>query len=125
MEPRQRRPWWQIGCAALFGVLLALGVGVALGLTAGGSAAPVTAREHEIVVTQVQNGVFGSPIGRLFQLSYRVERIPDPEPGPCEDDIVREAAGGSDEAAWHVTAYGPFGLRVGGAILTCSGDARD
>lgn len=106
-------------------MLLALVVGVGLGLTAGGSSAPVTALEHESVVTQVRNEIVEHPFQRLIQLSYRVERIADPGPGPCEDDLLTEAAGGAEETAWHVTAHGLFGIRVGGAIVTCEGATRD
>jgi hypothetical protein len=125
MEPQPGRSWWRIGCAAVLGVVAVFAVGLVLGWSAGGPVAPVTALEHRIVITQARNEIFEHPFQRLTQLSYRVERIPDPEPGPCEDDLLTEAAGGSEDVAWHVTAYGLFGVTAGGTTITCGVSTRD
>lgn len=102
----------------------ALAVGVVAGVGAAGDpVAPVTWQERDAIAGEARS-FFDNPLQRLVHLSYRVERIPDPEPGPC-DDKPFDGWTGTDDAAWHVTAFTIFGLRAGGVTITCSGEDAD
>lgn len=50
-----------------------------------------------------------------------MERIPDASGKAC-DDILR-ALGAPPGTAWHVTGYCPFGIRIGGGVISCYGDS--
>lgn len=98
-------------------VVAALALGVWIGGQAGGAVAPVTPQEHAAIAAYARTD-FDHPFTQLKQLSYRVERIADPEPGPCRDEQLGGWTG-TDDAAWHVTAFTIFGLPAGGMTITC------
>jgi hypothetical protein len=112
-------------------VVLGLGIafvavsvtGIVIGARAGGAVAPVTA-EEQAFIAQYARLAWDHPFTQLKQLSYRVERIEDPELGPCEDDQLGGWTG-TDDAAWRVTAYTLFGSVAGGMTITCGGSSVD
>lgn len=57
----------------------------------------------------------------MLLLSTRVERIPDASGKACDD--ILGALGAPPGTSWHVTGYGPFGIRIGGGVITCYGDS--
>lgn len=107
--------------AGILAIVLLFGVWI--GTMAGQAVPPVTFAERDALASEARMG-FDNPFLKLIQLSYRVERIPDPEPGPCGDKRL-DGWTGTDQAAWHVTAYTVFGLPAGGITITCGGGSAD
>lgn len=93
-----------------------------LGLTAAGEGDPrLTDAERHELIGQARGSILENPFQRLLLLSTRVERIEDDSGVAC--DAILGAVGAPPGTAWHVTGYGPSGLRIGGGVITCSGDS--
>lgn len=106
---------------AVAGVVTLVVAGVGLGLVAAGSGDPgLTDRERRELTGEARNSVLENPFQHLLLLSTRVERIPDDSGKPCDD--ILGPLGAPPGTAWHVTGYGPFGIRIGGGVITCYGD---
>jgi hypothetical protein len=106
---------------AVAGVVFVVVAGIGLGLAAAGSGDPrLTEAERRELTGEARNGVLDNPYQHLLLLSTRVERVPDDTGKACDD--ILGALGAPPGTAWHVTGYGPFGIRIGGGVITCYGD---
>ena len=104
------------------GGLLVVVAGAGLGLAAAGTGDPsLTDAERRELTGEARNSVLENPYQHLLLLSTRVERIPDDSGKACDD--ILGVLGAPPGTAWHVTGYGPFGIRIGGGVITCYGDS--
>lgn len=106
----------------LLGIAVVIVVALGLGVMAAGPGDPrLTDAERRELVGQARNFVLDNPYQHLLLLSTRVERVDGDSDEAC--DAILGSFGAPPGTAWHVTGYGPFGLRIGGGVITCSGDS--
>ena len=108
--------------AGLLGIAMVVAAALWLGVAAAGEGDPrLTDAERDELTGQARSFVLDNPYQRVLLLSTRVERIDDVDGTACDD--ILGSLGAPPRTAWHVTGYGPFGLRIGGGVITCSGDS--
>jgi hypothetical protein len=108
--------------AGLLGIAVVVAAALWLGVTAAGQGDPrLTDAERHELMGQARSFVLDNPYQRILLLSTRVERIEDDSGEAC--DGISGSLDAPPGTAWHVTGYGPFGLRIGGGVITCSGDS--
>ena len=108
--------------AGLLGIAVVVAAALWLGVSAAGEGDPrLTDAERHELTGQARSSILENPYQRLLLLSTRVERIDDDRGTTCDD--ILGSLGAPPGTAWHVTGYGPFGLRIGGGVITCSGDS--
>jgi len=108
--------------AGLVAVVVVVAIALWLGLSAASEGDPrLTDAERHELTDQARGSILENPYQRLLLLSTRVERIDDDSGEAC--DAILGSLGAPHGTAWHVTGYGPFGLRIGGGVITCSGDS--
>lgn len=104
-------------------VAVVVAIALWLGLTAAGEGDPrLTDAERHELTSQARNFVLDNPYQHLLLLSTRVERIDGDSDDAC--DATLGSLGAPPGTAWHVIGYGPFGVRIGGGIITCAGESR-